>query len=90
MLAHTVDPIASDTAHVGCRGGNTWFGATTYASAFYPARLRNKGAGTPWVDRAVEAGEAATQSFSMLLQRRCPFGVAELRPSRAASSAFQS
>ncbi len=87
---HVRDLITSETAYVGCRGGNTWFDATTYASAFYPALLRNKGAGTPWVERALEAGEAAAQAFSTLLQRRCPFGVAELRPSRAASSAFQS
>jgi hypothetical protein len=82
------DCIGDTTTYVGCRGSNGWFDATTYASSFYPALLRNKASGTAFADRALEAGESAAHAFSHLVQRRCPFDVIQLVPTRQARGAF--
>ena len=84
------DCISSDLVYVGTAGAVGWIDATVWATAFYAAFTRNKGRGRTAAERAQDAFDRAQDSYIRLTDRRSPYRLHVLSPSRTARAAFAS
>lgn len=82
------DCIASELVYIGASGTVGWMDSTVWATAFYAAFVRNKGRGTTAGSRAQDAFDRAQESYTSLTDRRSPYRLHVLSPSRTARAAF--
>lgn len=61
---------------------------TGFCSAFYGSLFRSKGRGLTPAEQAADAGHRAIEAYATLTDRKCPYTVTTLKPSRAARKAF--
>ncbi len=78
------DCLSSDCVYIGTRVETYWHESTLFSSLFYAYLLRNRGRGKVPTARVQEAAEAARNSYTAHIGRRCPYEVKQLTPSNQA------
>lgn len=84
------DCLAGPITYIGTSAAVGWHEGAVFCSAFYGALFRNKGKGRNSAEQARDAAERAIRAYEMLTDRKCPYSIYELTPSRAAKQALAS
>lgn len=83
------DCLEEPITYIGTSRLIGWHESTVFASAFYGAITRNKGAGMTSSEQGRDAGERAIEAYQTLTDKPCPFKVVTLTPSRKALTALK-
>lgn len=84
------DCLEGPITYIGTSAAVGWHEGAVFCSAFYGALFRNKGMGLSSAEQAWDAAERAIQAYQTVTDRKCPYKLYELVPSRAAKAALQS
>jgi hypothetical protein len=82
------DCLHGNVTYIGTSVQVGWHEGTVFCSAFYGALFRNKGKGMSAAEQAEDAAQRAIRAYTEVTDRRCPYKVTTLTPSRWARRAF--
>ncbi|WP_344077211.1 hypothetical protein [Luedemannella helvata] len=82
------DCLHSEITYIGTSSQIGWHESTVFCSAFYGAMLRNKGRGMTIAEQAYDAAERARTAYEAITDKKCPYKVTMLAPSRRALAAL--
>lgn len=79
------DCLQGEITYIGTSSNIGWHESTVFCSAFYGALSRNRGKGMSPAEQGEDAARRALDAYERLTERKCPYKVMSLTPSRAAT-----
>jgi hypothetical protein len=76
------DCLQGPVTYIGTTRAVGWHEGTVFASMFYGALFRDKGARILPAEASAHAADAATRAYSEMLGKKCPYKAVTLEPSR--------
>lgn len=80
------DCLQGPVTYIGTTADVGWHEGTVFASMFYGALFRNRGAGVGPADASAHAAAASAAAYTELLGKKCPYKAVTLQPSRWAKA----
>ncbi|KGN41184.1 hypothetical protein [Knoellia aerolata] len=81
------DSLQDSILYIGTTKAVGWYEGTVFASAFYGSLLRRRGRGLSALDQGRDAVAKASDAFTTVTGRKCPYQGRVLSPSRRAITA---
>lgn len=78
------DCLQGAVTYIGTSTIIGWHESGVFCSAFYGALFRNKGRGLSPSEQSRDAAERAIRAYELLTDKRCPYRVLTLKPSKRA------